>query len=140
MVTAGFLAHACGEGGAVARGNVELLEVSDRVEHVVCAFPTPGVAPVSGERELDRRVEYGWEHSARVCRGSTGGGTARDFRSRLALGAAKLEHAPYLSDALSSTVLDRFFSGLVISGTPILKIVLFGFGTIYNDSFSLSAY
>ena len=127
MVTAGFLAHACGEGGAVARGNVELLEVSDRVEHVVCAFPTPGVAPVSGERELDRRVEYGWEHSARVCRGSTGGGTARDFRSRLALGAAKLEHAPYLSDALSSTVLDRFFSGLVISGTPILKITLFGF-------------
>ena len=100
MVTAGIRAHACGEGGAVARGNVELLEVSDRVEHVVCAFPTPGVAPVSGERELDRRVEYGWEHSARVCRGSTGGGTARDFRSRLALGAAKLEHAPYLSDAL----------------------------------------
>ena len=109
MVTAGFLAHACGEGSAPPAINVELLEVSDRVEllevsdrveHVVCAFPTPGVAPVSGERELDRRVEYGWEHSARVCRGSTGGGTARDFRSRLALGAAKLEHAPYLSDAL----------------------------------------
>jgi hypothetical protein len=39
MVTAGIRAHACGEGGAVARGNVELLEVSDRVEHVVCAFP-----------------------------------------------------------------------------------------------------
>jgi hypothetical protein len=59
FITAGVRAHARGEVGAIARGNVELLEMSDCVEHV-CAFPTE-VATVS----LVWRAEYGWGHSAR---------------------------------------------------------------------------
>jgi hypothetical protein len=58
IITAGVRAHASGEVGAIARGNVELLEMSDRVEHV-CAFPTELATVSLGEQ-------------------STGGGTAHD--------------------------------------------------------------